>query len=198
MNNALQQSLRILAIVGMLSVGRAFAAEITLTPNQILRIDFQINGPFGQPPDVFWLGWEHLPVEADRIGARHAVLYHESVLVGENVETLFGDYAGHLSLNPSNAWRTADSLWNFNSAATVDFDNLFTESQSGHIDFFIETGRMSFNTDYIRLTHGFGTATDSSFLILPSPKITEFAIVPEPSVILLIGIATIAVFALRI
>ena len=56
---------------------------------------------------------------------------------------------------------------------------------------------MSFNTDNIRLTQVVGTAWDSGLLIDPAPTITKIAIVPEPSVTLLVGIAAIVVWALR-
>jgi hypothetical protein len=197
-NNAMTRAIKSLAIIlNMVAVVRTFGEEVTLTPNHTLRIDFQINGPFEQAPDALSLGWEHSPVEVDRIGSRHAALYRGPDLVGENVESSFGDATGLLSLNPSNAWRTADSLWNFGLPSTVDFGNLFTEPQSGHIDFFIDAGRMSFNTDNIHLAQILGTAWDSGFLIEPAPIITNVAIVSEPSAVLLVGMAAIAVYALR-
>jgi hypothetical protein len=185
------------ALLGTIANSAALGTEVTLSANQILRIDFQMNGPFAQTPDVLFLGWEHEGPFIDNIGERHARLYHGNDLLGENVESDFGDYSAVVSLNPSNEWKSAGSVYNFASVTTVDFGDLFSGTGVGHVDFFIESGHMTFDSDNVTLIQVLATDFSAGTVITPLPTITSISIVPEPSCAVLVGIGAAAVFGLR-
>ncbi len=162
--------------------GPASAVPVTLTANQVLRVDFQINGPFSQTPDVFWLGFGPDSPIANAIGSHHASLYHGSTLIGEYVSSLAGDIVGAIGLHPAGAWRSADSLFTFGSVTTVDFGTLFESNEAGHVEFSIELGDLTFDTEDIQLVHAIATDFASSFTVQPLPTITSISVVPEPGI----------------
>jgi hypothetical protein len=160
------------------------AATVTLAPSQILRIDFQTNGPLSQPPDLFYLAWGPNPPLLNATGPRHATLYRGSTVIGEDVDSSYGDYVGPLGLHPSNEWKTASSLWG--SGTVVDFVNLFASPQSGRVDFRIESGNMTFDTTDIQLVQGAASSPNAGTVVEPPPTIVSVLLVPEPSSIALI------------
>jgi hypothetical protein len=186
----------VVAAMGLLFAGPAFGGELTLTANRILRVDFQINGPFSQAPDVFFLGFGPDAPIANAIGTRHASLYHGSQLLGENTASFGGDIIGPIGLHPAGAWRSADSLFTFGSPATVDFGTLFAGSEVGHIDFSIESGDLRFDSEDIQLYHFIATGFAGGFGVAPFPTITSIRIVPEPSIVANVAIALLVTFGI--
>jgi hypothetical protein len=182
-------------LTGVLFTGPLFAAPLTLRPNQLLRIDFQIQGPFSQTPDVLYLGFGPATPVAYAIGSRNSWLYHDSQLIGHTVDSLFGDLVGPMGLHPAATWKSATSLYDFGSYATVDFGSFFDGNEVGHIDFSIESGELMFDSDQIQVVQTIATDFASGIVVAPLPNITSVRIIPEPSNIASAGTAILFALA---
>jgi hypothetical protein len=165
---------------------------VTLTADHVLRVDFQIVGPLSQTPDVFWLGFGPDPPIANAIGSNYASLYHASHLLGEYTSSLPGDIVGPIGLHPAGIWKSADSLFDFGSVTTVDFGTLFEVGEVGHVNFSIESGSLTFDTEDVQLVHAVAADFALSYLVSPLPVITSISVVPEP--ITVANLFVVAVF----
>jgi hypothetical protein len=182
-------------LFGVLLAGPLFAAPLTLSPNQLLRIDFQIQGPFAQAPDLFYFGFGPATPVANAIGSRHSWLYHDSQSIGHTVDSQFGDLVGPIGLYPAGTWKSPSSLYDFGSYATVDFGSLFGGNEFGHIDFSIESGELMFDSDQIQVTQVIATGFAGGTVVTPLPNITSVRIIPEPSDFAGAGTAILGAFA---
>jgi hypothetical protein len=86
-------------------------------------------------------------------------------------------------LHPAGIWKSADSLFNFGSVTTVDFGTLFDGDELGHVDFSIESGSLTFDTEDVQLVHAIAADFALSYGVLPFPTITSIRVVPEISIV---------------
>jgi hypothetical protein len=68
------------------------------------------------------------------------------------VETSYGDhYAGILSLNPAETWKSPESLFTYGNPAVIDFTSIRNGSIDGRLDFTIGTGSMDIDLEQVFL-----------------------------------------------
>ena len=92
-----------------------------LSAGEIMRINFTVDNNFTPvPPDVLRLNFGLINV-LEAFTTRNADLYDGDTLLGSASKDSFGTHVGPLNLDPSNSWRTEDSLWTFDDPGIADF-----------------------------------------------------------------------------
>lgn len=140
-----------------------------LNAGDTLCVDFSVSDTLTNVPDVLHLRLGALTVNA-AFTSRTATLYDGNTLLGVNTLTNFGTYVGPLALSPSNAFKSATSVYTFNSPTVIDFTTIQDGSINGHLEFTIATGQM--DIDLAQVTVNLGRAISGSGLQETGPDPT--------------------------
>ncbi len=152
-----------------------------LNAGEILRIDFTVDNNFSpMPPDVLRLNFGLIEV-FQPFTTRNADLFDGNTLLGHAETSSFGNHVGLLNLDPSNSWRTKDSLWDFDNPGIADFGPILDGSIDGRIDFFIATGSVDIPLNQVNLNFIKANGPNFGTVVSPPPTITGIAIIPEPA-----------------
>ena len=174
----------LLLILVSVFVASPAVAEM-LNAGEILRVGFTVDNNFApEPPDVMRLNFGMINV-LESFTTRNADLYDVNSLLGSASTGSFGNHVGALNLDPSNSWKTAGSLWNFDNPGIADFGPILDGSIDGRIDFFIETGTVDIPLGQVNLNFIRANGASSGIVVTPPPTVTSIAIIPEPSTIML-------------
>jgi hypothetical protein len=159
------------------------ASAATLTPDQLLHIEFFVPQQAWQPraPDYLTLNLGLTFIDQP-FAVRSARLCNGPAVLGTALETLFGDYVGPLNLDPAISWKTADSLYgpDFASPAVIDFGPILDQTIRGCIDFGILTGAMTIDLSRVQVRLARALSSNFGEVPEPSPVVTRVEIVPEP------------------
>ena len=136
-----------------------------------MSIEFKVDNNFTPvPPDVLRLNFGLITVVSP-FTTRIAELYDGNTLLGTAMTSSFGGHTGLLNLDPSNSWRTADSVWNFDSPGIADFTTILDGSIIGRIDFKIATGTVDIPLEQVNLNFVKATGAAQGIVVGPAPKI---------------------------
>ena len=147
-----------------------------LVSGDILRVRFTINNNFNLTPDVLKLNFGLITVQ-QAYGMRIAELYDGNTLLGTAQSSSFGGHVGLLNLDPSNSWKTAGSVWNFDSPGVADFGPILNGTIDGRIDFTIASGAVDIPLNQVNLSMIQATSANGGFVVTPVPTITSVEIV---------------------
>jgi hypothetical protein len=172
--------LAIAVVAGVLFTGFNSASAEIINAGDILRIEFKVDADWTpEPPDVMRLNFGLIEV-LSAFTTRIAELYDGNTLLGTASTSSFGTHVGLLNLDPSNSWRTADSLWDFDNPGIADFTTIIDGSIDGRIDFMIATGSVDIPLNQINLNFIKATGPSSGIVVNPPPQINSIMILPTP------------------
>jgi hypothetical protein len=162
-----------------LLAGLAPAAADSLTAEQVLRVQFTVDNNFTpEPPDVLRLNFGLIQV-LEAFGARNARLSDCTSELGLARTTSFGTFVGLLNLDPSNSWKTPESLWNFDNPGEADFGPILDGSIRGRVDFFLDTGEVDIPLPQVNLNFIKATGPSGGIVVTPNPQIQRVEVVPK-------------------
>lgn len=160
----------------LLAISTPSARADILTPDDTLRVEFTIdNNWLGVAPDVIMLHFGLVQV-LSAYTARTAEMYDGANLLGTDTKTSFGGYVGTLSLNPSNGWVDANSVWSFKNPAVIDFTTILDGTIQGKILFTIQTGAVDIPLNQVNLTMIRGSSPSGGTVVSPPPTVTHVSI----------------------
>jgi len=152
-----------------LSVAAGQAHADILTPDEVLRVPFTIDSNFVSAiPDVLSLKLGIIDVQV-AYTTRQARLFDGTTLLGEDVKGSWGSFVGPLSMNPSNSFVEASSVWSFKGPTVVDFSSILDGTIDGLIEFRIETGQVDIDLNQVDLWMIQGTGPSSGLVVSPAP-----------------------------
>lgn len=164
----------ILALALQATPGRA---EI-VTSDQVLRVQFTVDNNFTpEPPDVLRLNFGLIDVLA-ALTERNARLLDCTDELGFASTDSFGGHVGLLNLDPSNSWKTEDSLWDFDNPGIADFTPILDGSIRGRVDFFPTTGEADIPLAQVNLNFVKATSPSGGIVVTPVPTVTRAEVVP--------------------
>ena len=172
------------------------AETVNLTPDKILRIQFNTNPPFyekGYPPrpgtpDTFFLslGYVNVPEQYSGYGALMGSFYDGQTLLGSIEDGTFGYIHG--TIHPALTWKSSTSIYTMGITSIIDFTSILNGSIQGRIDFTIKKGMMTVDLTQLNILMIHSTVFNGGDPIVPDPIITSAYIVPEPATLLLLGL----------
>lgn len=165
-----------LAAALFLTTSTPSARADVLTPDDTLHVEFTINNNWqGVTPDVITLGFGIIQV-LSAFTSRTARIYDDCTLLGTDVKTSFGGYVGTLSLNPTNGFIDASSVWSFKNPAVIDFTSILDGSIQGRIEFKIATGAIDIPLNQVSLSMIHATSASGGSVTNPQPTVTHVSI----------------------
>ncbi len=177
-------------LVLLFCVSNVYAAIVTLTPEETLRVEFITTPPFNHVPDTLELGIGMVEVLSPYTYLSSS-LYDDTDLLGTDIFSVFGNHTGMLGLYIAASWKSPESLSDFFDPAVIDFTSIRDGSIQGIINFTIATGAIEFDLESVEITATHATDPASGHVIMPKPVITSVQIVPEPGSMLLLGLGGI-------
>jgi hypothetical protein len=165
---------RIVFAGALLACLSPFASADLLTPGSKLRVTFHVD-PASPVPDTLLFGLGLVTVNAPYT-VRSAALYEGTTLLGTYSSSLFGNFAGPLSLNPGASWKSATSLFNFDNTLVVPFTSIANGTFHGSVEFTIQTGSMDITLSQVYFTAEQATSAGTANVSSPDPIIDSVGI----------------------
>lgn len=168
------------------------AEEVILTPDKIVRVNFELTPPFSYTPDTLCMGIGPVGIQS-AYTTRRGAIYDGGQLLGTYESNLFGNYVGDVYLGICSSWKSIDSVFDVDNTEVIEFTGIQGGSIDGRIDFSIETGMMTCNLDHVTLSMGEAYASNGTHASLPEPVITQVSLIPEPASLMLVSIGGVII-----